>query len=83
MGKPPAPRLYVNNGYQVAIPGLGKIRSLWHLSEKRITAAVRDVLRRHYGTKKVKVACEARRFDRRRWIGTCWISERLWNYEIS
>lgn len=41
--------LKISNGYSSDIHGLGKIQSFEKLSQKRITKAVREVLRMRYG----------------------------------
>ncbi len=75
------PRLLVNNGYQVAMGGLGRIKPLSSLSRKRVTVAVRDILRDKYGPKKVTVSCEAE-WHSGRWIGTCRIASKQLSYEV-
>jgi len=47
-------RLLVSNGYGIAIAGLGTIKPVSTLSPKRVTVAVRAVLRDRYGPKKLR-----------------------------
>ena len=74
--------LPVQNGYRAVIPGLGKIRVLEQLSEKRITKAVREELRSKYGEPKVEVSCTAL-FHDGHWRGCCEIDGRLYEYSVA
>jgi hypothetical protein len=51
--------LLVGNGYQTSLPRLGKIRGVLNLSQKRVTKAVREELRRQYGLPYITVSCAA------------------------
>jgi hypothetical protein len=73
--------LKVSNGYGVILPNLGKIRDLPSLSEKRITKAVRDELRKWYGPETVEVSCDAT-FHEGRWRGRCKIWGERFNYTV-
>jgi hypothetical protein len=76
------PVLQVENGYRADIPGLGKIRVFAQLSEKRITRAVREELRRKYGEPKVEVSCTAL-FHKGHWRGRCEIDGRRYEYRVA
>jgi hypothetical protein len=75
-------RLDVQNGYHATIPGLGKVRSLQRLSQKRITKAVREELRAQYGYAKVEVSCTSC-FKDGHWEGSCAILGKPYIYDIS
>ena len=66
------PRLTVGNGFTTALPGVGRNQSFSHLSEKRITRAVRAGLREDYGHQHVEVSCAAA-FENGEWVGMCQI----------
>ena len=75
-------KLLVDNGWGCRLPGLGKIRPLLMLSEKRITKAVRQALRQQFGDYDVDVSCSA---DLRgqEWRGRCEIGGISYGYRIS
>lgn len=74
--------LRVTNGFSTVIPGLGRNKPIKDLSEKRITQATREALRKKYGTSSVEVSCFAM-FNNGRWIGKCKIHGSAYDYEIS
>jgi len=76
------PTLFVENGYQGELAALGRNRSFENLSQKRITKAAREALRRQYGTENVEVACAAF-LSRGEWVGNCTIGGRRLGYRIS
>ena len=73
--------LVVGNGYQASVCGLGKIRALQNLSQKRVTIAVREELRRHYGSPHVSVSCEATLISDG-WFGSCTVHGAKYRYEV-
>ena len=75
------PTLLVENGFMCALSGLGKIRPLATLSEKRITRATREALRGRYGYDRVEVSCSAR-LRGLEWRGRCEIDGVLYTYQI-
>ena len=74
--------LLVDNGWGCRLTGLGKVRPVFMLSEKRITNAARQALRRKYGHHNVEVTCRA---DLRGlvWYGQCEIGGKSYGYRIS
>ena len=64
------------------MPGLGKMRPLLSLSEKRVTKAVRDELRKRYGFDETEVACDAACFSNE-WRGKCRIGGEPLTYTVS
>jgi hypothetical protein len=73
--------LILTNGYTAPIAGLGKMRELRSLSEKRITKAVRSELRARYGLREVTVSCSARLLTDG-WHGRCKINGNPLQYKI-
>jgi len=71
----------VSNGYQSSLIGLGVVRQLLELSEKRITIVARKTLRKHYGPENVEVSCQAE-LVRNRWRGQCTVHNESLVYEI-
>jgi hypothetical protein len=67
------PLLGVANGFQCPIAGLGKVRPLQKLSQKRITMAVREALREESGKSAVNVTCGAECVEGT-WKGKCSIN---------
>jgi hypothetical protein len=61
------------NGSSLDVPSLGVRKSFPHLSEKRITKAVRNRLREEYGLHKVTVSCDAEPKGKS-WQGRCSIN---------
>jgi len=59
-------------GHRANIPGLGSRKDLFQLSEKRVTQAVRNHLKQHFGNNRVKVSCSAQN------LGNLWRG----NYKI-
>lgn len=74
-------RLIVCNGYRADLPGLGKIRPLLSLSEKRVSMSVRSELRNRYGFDKVEVECKVVRSSNK-WLGGCTIAGKPLKYEV-
>jgi len=74
--------LSVDNGYCTSLVGLGKIRGLDMLSQKRVTKAVREELRRNYGMPNVAVSCEAT-LASDGWLGSCTIHGKKFEYMCS
>jgi hypothetical protein len=66
---------------QVAVPGLGKNRSLADLSQKRVTKATREALRSEYGHENVTCSCRAT-FASGKWIGQCYIHGQIHIFRI-
>ena len=62
--------------------GLGKIKAFPQLSEKRITKAVREELRRKYGESRVEVSCTAL-FHEGCWRGRCEIDGSKYEYRVA
>lgn len=73
--------LLVSNGYQTLLPQLGKIRGVLNLSQKRVTKAVREELRRQYGLPYVSVSCQAA-LAVDVWRGSCRIHGEDFGYSI-
>ncbi len=71
----------VSNGYQSSLIGLGTVRSLLELSEKRITTVARKTLRKHYGPENVEVSGEAE-LVKNKWRGQCTVHGESLVYEI-
>ena len=69
-------------GYQIPVPGLGKIQVFENLSQKRVTKAVREALRARYGEENVKVSCAAKFVDGC-WEGKCTVRGQDLEYQIS
>ena len=74
--------LKVTNGYETAVPGLARNKSLLALSQKRITKAAREALRKEYGDKNVEVSCSAQ-VSVQEWHGECKLSGVEHQYTIS
>ncbi len=74
--------LTVSNGYQASLPGVGKIRGLRNLTEKRVTKAVREELRRWYGFDDIEVTCEAA-LTAHGWEGRCKIHGEPLRFKLS
>jgi hypothetical protein len=74
--------LCVTNGFSTALPGLGRNRPFKELSEKRVTKATREALRKKYATSDVEVSCSAA-FSNGKWKGKCKIQGNDYGYEIS
>lgn len=75
------PSLIINDKLKKEIPGLGNIVQFSSLSEKRITKAVRKILREYYGYNNVEVSCSAT-FRNGVWTGVCSINGYEYSYEI-
>ena len=75
------PILFVDNGFRHELPGLGKNTPFGELSEKRVTKAVRECLRRYYGHTAVEVSCDAH-MSSGAWEGQCEINGREYRYRI-
>ncbi|MFW6124317.1 MAG: hypothetical protein ACOC5G_03765 [Acidobacteriota bacterium] len=71
-------KLIIGNLHQTEIPGLGKYTSFEDLSQKRITKAVRQNLRKEFGNESVTVSCTAS-FVNGLWRGTCIINGQEYN----
>lgn len=67
---------------EVEIPGLGRYKPLRELSEKRITKAVRQVLRKEFGFANVTVSCDATSNDSDTWLGECTVEGINFQYRI-
>jgi|GraSoi2013_115cm_1033766.scaffolds.fasta_scaffold79814_2 hypothetical protein len=74
--------LTISNGYRVPLLGLGRNRAMQHLSQKRITKAVREELRRHYGLSNVEVCCAAK-LTSDGWRGSCKIYQEDFTFKIA
>ncbi len=74
--------LVVTNGFDHTVPGLAVNKLLPVLSAKRITVAVRKVLRHAYGTSAVEVACHAELEDGT-WRGRCRINGEQFTFELN
>lgn len=74
--------LTISNGYRVPPLGLGRNRAIQNLSQKRITKAVREELRRHYGLSNVEVCCAAK-LTSDGWGGSCKIYHEEFTYKIA
>jgi len=59
------------NGTSIQLPGLGKTKPIRKLSEKRITSAVRDALRKQLPNVSVRVSCSAS-YSGNKWTGEWW-----------
>jgi hypothetical protein len=68
--------------YQADPLQLGKIRPLLSLSEKRVTKAVREELRKRYGFDETEVACDAT-YSSNEWRGKCRIAGEPMTYTVS
>jgi hypothetical protein len=66
---------------KLKIPGLGKKRLLTDLSEKRITKAVRDILRSEFGYENITCSCRADVISGT-WLGRCWIDGQKRTFRI-
>jgi hypothetical protein len=75
------PTLIINDKVKKEIPGLGKIVKFSSLSAKRITKAVRNILREDYNYDSVEVSCSAV-FRNGVWTGFCSINGHKFSYEI-
>ncbi len=75
------PTLSVDNGFTASLDGLGRNQNFPNLSEKRVTKAVREALRAHYGDGRIEVACDAM-FERGEWVGACQIDSVEHAYRI-
>ena len=62
--------LSVTNGFKTALAGLARNKSLLALSQKRITKAAREALRKKYAEKNVEVSCSAQ-VSAKQWHGEC------------
>ena len=76
------PTLSVKNGYHQPLDGLGKITAFQNLSQKRVTKATREALRRRFGRDSVVVSCSAS-FTGTEWTGECTINDEGFTYRIS
>lgn len=74
--------LTISNGYRVPLLRLGRNRPIQNLSQKRVTKAVREELRRHYGLSNVEVCCAAK-LTPDGWRGSCKIYEEEFTYGIA
>jgi hypothetical protein len=74
--------LIIGNGYRVPLLGLGRNQAIQNLSQKRITKAVREELRRHYGLSNVEVCCAAK-LTSDGWCGSCKICHEEFTYRIA
>jgi hypothetical protein len=75
-------RLVVMNTLEFEIPSLGLRAALHELSQKRITKAVREALRREYGLDNVEVSCTATLSQGRIWTGKCHINGIEYSYRL-
>jgi hypothetical protein len=73
--------LFVANGFSCEIPGLGKNQSFSMLSQKRVTRAAREALRKQYDGERVEVSCAAY-FTRGEWVGECRVDQHSHSYRI-
>lgn len=76
------PILNVENGLIRPMPGLGRHQHFDNLSEKRISKAVRKLLRDVYGFCDVQVTCAAE-FIEGTWHGKCQIDGAAFGFQIS
>jgi hypothetical protein len=74
--------LIVGNGYQTSLPGLGRNRGFQNLSQKRVSKAVRENLRKHYGLLNVEVGCTPE-LASDGWHGSCKLYEEKFHYKIT
>jgi GTP cyclohydrolase I len=74
-------RLVLTDVRQLSIPGLGSHRPFRKLSQKRITKAVREALRKEYGSENVEVSCSATHYQGI-WKGTCRIGRTCYSYRL-
>ena len=72
--------LSVGNGFTATLDGLGRNQNFPNLSEKRVTKAVREILRGHYRDR-VAVSCDAA-FERGEWVGACEIDSAAHSYSV-
>lgn len=75
--------VFIGNGDQICLAGLGKVRAVAQLSEKRVTKAVREALRTEYGQSAVKVSCTATLSAGQNWEGGCSIHGKPYRYTIN
>jgi hypothetical protein len=66
---------------ELQIDGLGRRKPLRELSDKRITMAVRQVLRKQFGFDNVMVPCATLQRDGT-WVGECLLDEVKFNYRV-
>ena len=75
------PVLVVPNIFKKAIPGLGSRVALNRLSQKRVTVAVRKILRERFDHTHVEVSCSAS-FQNGVWTGRCRIDDKRYSYTV-
>ena len=75
-------RLIVMGTQELEISNLGRNKSLYELSEKRITKAVRAALREKYGFGEVEVSCAAVLSRGRVWTGRCCVRGIETSYQL-
>lgn len=76
------PRLVVTNTRAIDVPSLALHRPLPELSQKRITKAVREALRKQFGLENVRVSCSAVLSQERIWTGKCRIEGTEYSYRL-
>lgn len=69
------------NTKAIDISGLARNKALDTLSQKRITKAVREMLRAKYGFDNVEVSCTAV-LKQGMWTGDCWINGEQCLYRV-
>ena len=76
------PTLLVGNGFETALPGLGRNTEFSSLSEKRVTRAVRHALREQYGHDHVVEVSGTAYFMRGEWVGECRVDHQSHSYRV-
>lgn len=74
-------RLIVGHTQRFDIPGLARNRKFSALSQKRVTKAVREILRDHYGDERIRVSCTVD-LNYGMWEGICWIDGIRQSYQL-
>ncbi len=76
------PVLIIRGVCRINLPTLGQVKALADLSEKRVTKAVRQVLRTRFGRHNVEVTCKAIQARRSIWTGLCKINGQRYCYIV-
>jgi hypothetical protein len=74
--------LVVDSGYRTSMEGLGRNRGILRLSQKRVSKAVREALRRQFGEPNISVSCTPELVSDG-WHGECEIYKRKCRYKIT
>ena len=76
------PTLLVGDGFETALPGLGRKTEFSNLTEQTVTRAVREALHKQYGRDHVVEVSGAAYFMRGEWVGEYRVDHQSHSYRV-